>query len=149
MRSPPHGFEPSDRQHRGMPTNAAIDPATATLQRAERALIAVPPARKLASLPDELDALAVALRRSTEACARAAGRVAPAASIDHSICDRDQRVAASWPVQPPPSRERFAGLLTARHEAASTVALAAHRCDEAKRALDDALHPGNEPPGAA
>jgi hypothetical protein len=139
------------RQHCGMPTDTPIDPdpPTGALRKAGRALGDVPPVRDVTSLPDELHAVAGALRMTADACARAAGRVVPAAAVDRSIGDRYQRAAASWPVLPPPSREGFAALLTALHEAASTVGQAADRCEHAKRALEAALHRANEPPAAA
>ena len=89
------------------------------------------------ALPSELEALAEALRGAGRALATSASRVVPAAErFDHTICGRYQRAAASWPVSPPPSYERFAAATASLHDAAGAARLAARRCDEARRTVE-------------
>jgi hypothetical protein len=94
----------------------------------------------LESLPGHLEALAEALRSAESALATSGGRVVPAAArSDHGACRRYQRAAAMWPTDPPPSYERFAAALAQLHGAAAATRLAAHRCDEARRAVEALL----------
>ena len=93
------------------------------------------------ALPNELEALADALRDAGSALATSASRVVPPAKPehDHSICGRYQRAAATWPTAPPPSHEGFAAALARLHDAADATRLAARRCDEARWAVQALL----------
>ena len=94
----------------------------------------------LESLPDQLDALAEALRTAESALATSGVRVVPAAArSDHGASRRYQRAAAMWPTVPPPSYERFAAALAHLHDAAAATRLAAHRYDEARRTVEALL----------
>ena len=100
------------------------------------------------ALPDELEALAEALRDAGSALADSASRVVPPTmpQHDHSICGRYQRAAASWPTAPPPSHEGFAAALARLHHARDATRLAARRCDEARWAVEALLRtPVNAP----
>jgi hypothetical protein len=120
-----------------MPADTAPDLTAATVLRAATELRGSRGDGGVASVPTELDDLAAALRLAANACDDAARRVVPRGD---SICGRYDRAARDWPVVPPPSRERFAALLAALHEAGSIARHAAARCDDAKRSLDSALH---------
>ena len=119
-------------------TNGA---ATDELLHAAAAVQEVDHGAGVLALPDELEALAEALRDAGSALVTSASRVVPPAKPehDHSICGRYQRAAASWPTAPPPSHEGFAGALGRLHEAADATRLAARRCDEARRAVQALL----------
>lgn len=94
------------------------------------------------ALPGELEALAETLRAAGRACEGSALRVVPAAeSLEHGICNRYQRAAASWRISPPPSYERFAAALASLHEAADAARLAARRCERARDAVGVLLQP--------
>jgi hypothetical protein len=98
-------------------------------------------------LPSELEALAEAVRAAGRALATSASRVVPAAEpFDPSVCSRYQRAAASWPTDPPPSHERFAGALARFHDAADATRLAARRCDEARKTVEALLRPAPNAP---
>jgi hypothetical protein len=91
----------------------------------------------LAALPGELECLGCALRAAGRAYEEFASRVAPAAQpLDRGNGSRYQRAAATWPVSPPPSHERFAAALASLHEAADAARMAARRCDQARQAVD-------------
>lgn len=112
-------------------TNSA---ATDELRRAAAAVQQVDHGAAVVALPNELEALAEALRDAGSALATSASRVVPPAKPRHdqSICGRYQRAAASWPTAPPPSHEGFAAALARLHDAGDATRLAARRCDEAR-----------------
>jgi hypothetical protein len=99
----------------------------------------------VASLPDELDAVAAALSAAAGACDNAARRILPAGDRDESICTRYDRAAHDWPATPPPSRERFAALLGLLHDAGSAARQAAARCGQARQSLDADLGRVHDP----
>lgn len=91
----------------------------------------------LMALPGELEVLAEAVRAAGRAYEASASHVVPAAqTFDRGVCSRYQRAAASWPVSPAPSRERFAAALASVHEAAGAARLAARCCDQAREAVE-------------
>src|SRR4051794_5990648 len=93
------------------------------------------------ALPDELEALAEALRDAGTAFATSASRVVPPAKSqdDHSISGRYRQAAASWPTAPPPSNQAFATALARLHDAGAATRLAARRSDEARWAVQALL----------
>jgi hypothetical protein len=92
------------------------------------------------ALPSDLDALTEALRAAGRALEKSASQVVPAAEpLDHRICSRYQRAAASWPTTPPPSYERFAAALADLHDAADAARLATRGCDKARRSVEALL----------
>jgi hypothetical protein len=138
-----------ERHAEVMLTTATINHATAQLLGAARSLADASGRESVASLPDELDALAGALRVAADACGKAATRVVPAGAIDDSICDRYERARATWPVVPSPTNERLAALLSGLHDTVGAVRHAADRCDQASHAVGTALALGDRVPPAA
>jgi hypothetical protein len=112
-------------------------PAVSVDRPTASAPLALPnPAGDVEALPGELERVVEALRAAGSALEAACGRVVPQALPgDRGVCDRYARAAASWPVSPPPSYERFAEAATSLHDAAGTARLAARRCEEARRTL--------------
>jgi hypothetical protein len=52
-----------------------------------------------------------------------------------AMSSRYRRAATSWPAAPAPSYERFASALSALHETAQELRLAAMRCRTARRTI--------------
>jgi hypothetical protein len=121
-----------------MATDTTPDLAAATVLRAATRLRDRTRDGGVASVSTGLGDLTAALRLAAKACDDAALRVVPRGD---SLGGRYSRAASAWPVVPPPTRERFAALLAALHDAGSTARQAAARCDDAKELLDSALPP--------
>ena len=121
-----------------MATDTTPDLSAATVHRAATRLGSSTRDGGVGSVSTDLGNLAAALRLAAKACDDAALRVVPRGD---SIGGRYDRAAYEWPVVPPPSRERFATLLAALHDAGSIARQAAARCDDAKGSLDSALQP--------